>query len=91
MLISPVVFQELIEVRSPKGQAFISEIDGLVEITEDGEERSVIVRNTNEYTESFEVPKGLDLEVSEGQWIEAGMLLARKAAEGTEAVVWSES
>ncbi len=79
--------EELFEVRSPKGQAFISEIDGLVEITEDGEERSVIVRNTNEYTESFEVPKGLDLEVSEGQWIEAGMLLARKAAEGTEAVV----
>ena len=79
--------EELFEVRSPKGQAFISEIDGLVEITEDGEERSVIVRNTNEYTESFEVPKGLELEVSDGQWIEAGMLLARKAAEGTEAVV----
>ena len=70
--------EELFEVRSPKGQAFVSEIDGLVEITEDGEERSVVIRNTNEYTELFQIPKGLNIEVEEGQWIEAGMLLARK-------------
>jgi DNA-directed RNA polymerase subunit beta' len=70
--------EELFEVRNPKGQAYISEIDGLVEVIEDGEERKVVIRNTNQYTETYQVVNGLNKEVETGQWIESGMVLAKK-------------
>ena len=69
--------EELFEARSPKGQAFLVEIDGVVEKLEDGEERRVRVSSTDEYREEYTLPTGYLSLVKDGEWVEAGTTLAR--------------
>jgi DNA-directed RNA polymerase subunit beta' len=68
--------EELFEARSPKGQAFLVEIDGTVERLEDGEERRIRVSSTEEYREEYEVPTGYLPLVKDGELVEAGTTLA---------------
>ncbi len=64
--------QELFEARIPKGQATISEIDGVVkEIRETKDRREIEVQGEAE-TKTYLVTYGSRLRVSEGQEIEAG-------------------
>lgn len=64
--------QELFEARNPKGQATISEIDGVVkEIREAKDRREIEVQGEAE-TKVYSVTYGSRLRVSEGQEIEAG-------------------
>lgn len=63
---------EMFEARNPKGQATISEIDGVVkEIREAKDRREVEVQGEAE-TKTYSVTYGSRLRVSEGQEIEAG-------------------
>src|SRR5579883_292591 len=69
--------EELFEARQPKGEAKISEIDGVVRIVREGEQRKVIVTSTERYTDTYELPAGFTPAVEHDQWVEAGTVLAR--------------
>ncbi|MDI6857103.1 MAG: DNA-directed RNA polymerase subunit beta' [Dehalococcoidia bacterium] len=78
--------EELFEARVPKGHAIISEIDGVAEITHDGESRWVKVTSSEFYTDRYDLPDGAELMVEHGQWVDQGTVLARvpKPAEEAE-------
>lgn len=64
--------QELFEARNPKGQATISEIDGVVkEIRETKDRREIEIQGEAE-TKVYSVTYGSRLRVSEGKHVEAG-------------------
>ena len=78
--------EELFEARSPKGQAFLVEIDGVAQRIEDGEERRVKVTSNEEYREEYPLPTGYLPQVAEGEWVEVGTNLAspEESAQGEE-------
>ena len=76
--------QELFEARVPKNKAIISEIDGVIEITRDGEARRVRVVSSELYSDRYDLPAGAEVVVSEGQAVETGAVLARSGGEGTD-------
>ncbi|XEC94630.1 DNA-directed RNA polymerase subunit beta' [Paenibacillus tarimensis] len=64
--------QELFEARNPKGQAIISELDGVIkEIREAKDRREIEVQGEAE-SKVYSVTYGSRIRVSEGQQIEAG-------------------
>ena len=69
--------EELFEARSPKGEAVLSEIDGVVEISDLAEGRSIKVASTEEYRDEYPLPSGYDLVVSDGDLIGVGAPLAK--------------
>ncbi|MEK3789475.1 DNA-directed RNA polymerase subunit beta' [Paenibacillus sp. FSL K6-1230] len=64
--------QELFEARNPKGQATISEIDGVVKEIREGKDRREIEVEGEAETKTYSVTYGSRLRVSEGMTIEAG-------------------
>ncbi len=68
--------EELFEARVPKGQAIISEIDGIVEARQDGDGQSITVTRTDTYRDEYEIPADYKLAVKNGQVIDSGELLA---------------
>jgi DNA-directed RNA polymerase subunit beta' len=65
--------EELFEARPPKGQAIISEIDGVVE----NEEGKVIrVTSSEVYRDEYSLPPGWQVMVNQGQWVDIGAELA---------------
>ena len=76
--------EELFEARSPKGQAFLVEIDGAVEILEDGDERRVRVTSTEEYSEEYPLPDGYQAQVADGDWVDVGAVLAQSEGQPAE-------
>jgi DNA-directed RNA polymerase subunit beta' len=71
--------EELFEARQPKGKAVLSEIDGVVELQRLEDARVVRVVSIEIYRDDHEVPLGYQLEVDDGQWIDAGQPLASAA------------
>ncbi len=67
---------ELFEARVPKGEAVLSEIDGVVEVSETTEGRIVQVVNTETYTDEYVLPEGSILEVGDGDLVNIGDRLA---------------
>ncbi|MFT8872735.1 MAG: DNA-directed RNA polymerase subunit beta' [Sporolactobacillus sp.] len=64
--------QELFEARNPKGQATISEIDGVVtSLTELKDKRELVVKGELE-TRSYTIPLSARMKVSEGSEVKAG-------------------
>ncbi|MDI6602245.1 MAG: DNA-directed RNA polymerase subunit beta' [Thermoanaerobacteraceae bacterium] len=65
--------EELFEARKPKGLAVITDINGVVSISENRKKREVTVTN-NETGEAktYQIPYGARLKVTDGQYIEAG-------------------
>ena len=68
--------EELFEARVPKGQAVLSEIDGIVEVMEGQEGRAVRVTSVEEYRDDFDIPDGYALQVQDGAEIAAGTSIA---------------
>ena len=70
--------EELFEARKPRGLAIISEIPGVIHISEEKIKRSVIVTDpaaeegSKDATKTYVIPYGSTLKVSEGQIIEKG-------------------
>jgi DNA-directed RNA polymerase subunit beta' len=82
--------EELFEARIPKGQAIISEIDGVVEVLRDGETRRIRITATDLYRDDYTVASDLELLVQPEDWVEQGTPLARQRqaepVEGAELV-----
>ncbi|MFP3974707.1 MAG: DNA-directed RNA polymerase subunit beta' [Dehalococcoidia bacterium] len=68
--------EELFEARHPKGQAAISEIDGVVEITESEGGWKIKVVNTESRHDDYSLPQGYKVMVDDGQVVESGQVLA---------------
>ncbi|MGE5577734.1 MAG: DNA-directed RNA polymerase subunit beta', partial [Syntrophothermus sp.] len=64
--------EELFEARKPKGQAIISEVDGVVHISEVKGTRRVGIRMADGEEKSYQVPYGARLRVKDGQKVAAG-------------------
>jgi DNA-directed RNA polymerase subunit beta' len=76
---------ELFEARVPKNKAIISEIDGVVEISREGDAaRRIRVISSELYSDRYDLPEGIELLVTEGQQVESGTVLARSGGEGSE-------
>ncbi|MDI3280961.1 MAG: DNA-directed RNA polymerase subunit beta', partial [Bacillota bacterium] len=64
--------EELFEARKPKGQAIISEISGLVRVTESKGVRRVTVISEKGEEKTYAIPYGARLRVKDGAFIAAG-------------------
>ncbi len=68
--------EELFEARPPKGQAIISEIDGVVEVVENEEGKVIRVTSSKVYRDEYSLPPGWQVMVNQGQWVDIGAELA---------------
>ena len=75
--------EELFEARSPKGQAILSEIDGIAKITETNEGRFITVSSTEKYVDEYPVNKNLDISVKSGEKITIGSPIAKPVSSDT--------
>jgi DNA-directed RNA polymerase subunit beta' len=64
--------EELFEARRPKGQAVITEIAGVVTVTENQGRREIEVRSDEGESQTYSVPYGARLKVESGARVEAG-------------------
>jgi len=69
--------EQLFEAKTPKGQAILSEIDGVVEVIESEETNEIRVVSSEVYLDEYPVPSGFEVLVNNGQWVEVGTLLAQ--------------
>ncbi len=83
--------EELFEARVPKGEAIISEIDGVVEVLEDGGRRLVRVSNVDTVVEEYQIPGGAMAQVADGDHVVAGSVLAAVPEEDKKAEDAAES
>ena len=72
--------EELFEARVPKGQAIVSEIDGVVEILTADPGRQIRVVSSEMYHDDYRLPEGYELVVRDDEWVDAGTELARASA-----------
>ena len=68
--------EEIFEARVPKGQAVMSEIDGIVEVSRDGDQRLISVSHTEIYDQLIELPDEMEVLVEDGDFVEADQMLA---------------
>jgi DNA-directed RNA polymerase subunit beta' len=68
--------EELFEARAPKGEAVLSEIDGVVEVADASEGRVVRVVSTEEYSDEYPLPSGYSPTVSDGDFVTVGQNMA---------------
>ena len=83
--------EELFEARVPKGEAIISEIDGVAEVLEDGGQRLVRVSNVDTVVEEYEIPGGAMAQVADGDHVVVGSVLAAVPEDEKKAEDASES
>lgn len=77
--------QELFEARNPKGQAVISEIDGIVvSVTETRDHQQEIVVKGDVETRTYTAPYNARLKVQEGQQVERGQELTEGSIDPKE-------
>ena len=72
--------EELLEARTPKGQAFVSPIDGVVELWEDGNHYVVQITPQSGEINRIELD-GRKPAVKDGQSVKAGTTLVRKSGD----------
>jgi len=68
--------EELLEARNPKGQAIITEMDGVVEITDVEDGLKTKVTNLEVHRDDYPLPPGYETAVKNGQLVDAGHVLA---------------
>ncbi len=74
--------EELFEARKhPKGEAEISDIDGIVHIVREDGRRRVIVSKSETLTDEYTIPEGWTVLVSDGDIVNAGEPIARQGTE----------
>ena len=72
--------EELLEARTPKGQAYVSPIDGVVEIWEDGNHYIVQITPQSGSVERIEIGTRKPV-VKDGESVKAGATLVRKSGD----------
>jgi len=70
--------EELFEARVPKGQAIISEIDGVAEVVQNEEGRKITITSSEVYRDEYSPPPDWKVMVNSGQWVDIGAVLACK-------------
>jgi DNA-directed RNA polymerase subunit beta' len=73
--------EELFEARSPKNQAVMSEISGIAEVVQTEERQVIRVTSTETFRDEHELPAGWEAAVQNGQWVDAGAVIAGPAPE----------
>jgi len=73
--------EELFEARPPKGQAIISEIDGIANVIQDEQGRRVNITSSETYRDEYVLPAGWEVTVNDKQWVDIGTVLATPAAD----------
>jgi len=68
--------EELFEVRQPKYEAPISEIEGLVKVSQGREGHIIDVISDEEMVENYEIPEGYELIVKDGETVKAKKAIA---------------
>ena len=68
--------EELFEARAPKGEAVLSEIDGIVEVHDSTEGRTIQVVSTEDFSDEYVLPEGYTAQVSDGDLVNMGAPLA---------------
>ena len=68
--------EELFEARVPRGQAIISEIDGIAEVVQNEEGRKIKITSSEIYRDEYSLPPGWQVMVDNGQWVDIGAVLA---------------
>jgi DNA-directed RNA polymerase subunit beta' len=76
--------QELFEARNPKGQAVISEIDGIISISTDAKDKQEIIVQGSVESRNYPVPYGARLKVQEGETIERGQVMTEGSIDPKE-------
>ena len=76
--------EELFEARVPKGQAIISEIDGMAEVIPIEDGYKLRVSNFESYRNEYPLLPGLELAVAEGQWVNVGDIMAHPVRSDSE-------
>ncbi len=77
--------EELFEARNPRGQAIISEIDGVAEVIQNEEGRKIKVVSTEIYHDEYPLPAGWKVMVKNGQSVDIGTVLASPPAKKAKA------
>jgi len=69
--------EQLFEAKTPKGQAILSEIDGVAEVIEGQEANKIRILSSEVYLDEYPVPSGFKILVNNEQWVEVGTALAQ--------------
>jgi len=81
--------EELFEARTPRGEAVIAEIDGVVNVWWEGDVRKLSITNSQILTREIPVPEGYELVVAEGDTVTEDTVVAR-SVDGDEIVAGME-
>ena len=79
--------EELFEVRNPKGEAVISEIDGKVDIWWEGDQRMLKVSRTELKRREIAIPEGFDLMVDSDDRVQEDTVIARNGDEDAQGLL----
>ncbi len=79
--------EELFEVRNPKGEAVISEIDGKVDIWWEGDQRMLKVSRTELKRREIAIPEGYELMVDSDDRVQEDTVIARNGDEDAQGVM----
>ncbi len=74
--------EELFEARTPKGQAIISDIEGIVDVRWEGDGRVVTITSSEIFRDEVVIPRGYRHLVTDGAMVEAGQTLAQWVQKG---------
>ncbi|MEK7281691.1 MAG: DNA-directed RNA polymerase subunit beta', partial [Chloroflexota bacterium] len=83
--------EELFEARSPKGEALIPEIDGVVEVEDVPEGKLVRIISAETYRQEYPLPPGWKAKVKKGSRVEVGTILAQPAPHSSKSKESKES
>ncbi|MQC19324.1 MAG: DNA-directed RNA polymerase subunit beta', partial [Chloroflexi bacterium] len=78
--------EEIFEARTPKGQGIVSEIDGVIGIARNGDQRVLSVTSQRTESAEFTLPDGFDLAIEDGDDVRADQVLAQPGVEASTAV-----
>jgi DNA-directed RNA polymerase subunit beta' len=71
--------EELFEARDPKGEALMAEMDGVVELHNDDDERKLRIVNTRIEQDEYELPRGVRALVTDGDEVEKDQAIAKSS------------
>ena len=69
--------EELFEARSPKGEAILTEIDGTVELIDNDGEQTIIIKSSEEYSDSYPIPDNYTMLTKNNKNITANTPIAK--------------
>ena len=74
--------EELFEARAPKGEAVLSEIDGVIDVSETPEGRSITVVSREDFSDEYQLEKGMKALVKNGDLVTVGTQLTQATKAG---------